>query len=122
MTIPEHVDGTHFTILTHWRIVIKKLADTLEISLERVLYIIHEIFRHKEALNQMLTRMCDQVIVSQAVLIQFRQDCLVITGETWIHIYDPEINEQSKEWRHSCSSHPETFKSHKSSKKLLAQK
>jgi hypothetical protein len=40
--------------------------------------------------------------------------------EIWIHIYDPEIKEQSKDWRHSCSPRPKKFKTRKSSSKLLA--
>jgi hypothetical protein len=39
--------------------------------------------------------------------------------ETWIHIYDPETKQQSKEWRHSGSPHPKKFKTQKSSSKVL---
>jgi hypothetical protein len=39
--------------------------------------------------------------------------------ETWIHIYDPEIKEQCKEWRHNGSLHPKKFKTQKSSSKVL---
>jgi histone-lysine N-methyltransferase SETMAR len=40
--------------------------------------------------------------------------------ETWIHIYDPETKEQSKEWRHSGMPCPKKFKTQKSSSKVLA--
>jgi hypothetical protein len=39
--------------------------------------------------------------------------------KTWIHIYDPGIKEQSKEWRHSGSLCPKKFKTQKSSSKVL---
>jgi hypothetical protein len=47
---------------------------------------------------------------------------LVTMDETLIHIrvYDPEIKEQSKDWRHSGSSRPKKFKTQKSSSKMLA--
>jgi hypothetical protein len=41
-------------------------------------------------------------------------------GETWIHIYDPEIKEQSKEWSHRGSPRAKKFKIQKSSSKVLA--
>jgi hypothetical protein len=40
--------------------------------------------------------------------------------ETWIHIYDPETKQQSKEWKHGGSPRPKKFKTQKSSSKLLA--
>jgi hypothetical protein len=44
---------------------------------------------------------------------------IVTINETWIHIYDPETKEQSKEWRHIGSPHPKKFMTGKSSSKLL---
>jgi hypothetical protein len=35
---------------------------------------------------------------------------LVTVDETWIHLYDPEIREESKEWRYSGFSNPKKFK------------
>jgi hypothetical protein len=43
VTIPEDMDAIHFIILDDSRISIKKIAETLKISRERVGYIIHEI-------------------------------------------------------------------------------
>jgi hypothetical protein len=40
--------------------------------------------------------------------------------ETWIHIYDPETKEQSKEWWYDSSPHPKKFKTQKSPSKVLA--
>jgi hypothetical protein len=40
--------------------------------------------------------------------------------ETRINIYDPEMKEHSKEWRHSGSPCPKKFKTNKSSSKVLA--
>jgi len=45
---------------------------------------------------------------------------LVTTDETWLYHYDPETRQQSMEWRHSGSPHPEKFRVQKSDGKVLA--
>jgi len=40
--------------------------------------------------------------------------------ETWLYHYDLETKQQSIEWRHSGSPHPEKFRLQKSAGKLLA--
>jgi hypothetical protein len=42
VTVPENMDAIHSMILDDRRISVKKLAETLAISRERVGYIIHE--------------------------------------------------------------------------------
>jgi len=40
--------------------------------------------------------------------------------ETWLYHYDPEIKQQSMQWRHSGSPHPKKFRVQKSTGKFLA--
>jgi hypothetical protein len=40
--------------------------------------------------------------------------------ETWVHIYDPETEEQSKEWRERDSSRPKISRTQTSSKALAS--
>jgi hypothetical protein len=114
VTIPENVDAIHSMILGDRRISAKKIAGTLAISQERVDCIVHEVFVHEKALSQMRSQMpqCwseawSSACASQAILDWFWQDhagfCnhLLTMDETWIHLYDPEAKEQSKEWRYS---------------------
>jgi histone-lysine N-methyltransferase SETMAR len=47
-------------------------------------------------------------------------DRLVTMDETWVHHYDPETKEQSKEWKHAGSPRPKKFRAQKSAGKVLA--
>lgn len=38
----------------------------------------------------------------------------------WIHLYDPDTQEQSKEWRNSASPHPKSFKHWNIASKVIA--
>lgn len=45
----------------------------------------------------------------------------IVTGdETWVHYYDPETKEQSKQWKHSGSPLPKKFRMQASAGKILA--
>jgi len=44
----------------------------------------------------------------------------VTIDETWLYQYDPEIKQQSVEWRHSGSPHPKKFRVQKCAGKFLA--
>jgi hypothetical protein len=78
--IPENMDAIHFIILDNRRISVKRIAETLPISQERVDYIIHKIFymrklsakRDPKCLNADQKR--EQLFASQAILDQFRRD------------------------------------------------
>ena len=57
---------------------------------------------------------------SEQILKFFRRDSndflsrLVTMEETWLYHYDPEIKQQSMEWRHSGSPRPKIFRMQKS--------
>jgi len=44
---------------------------------------------------------------------------LVTMDETWLYHYDPETKQQSREWRHNGSPHPQKFRAQKSAGKFL---
>jgi hypothetical protein len=88
VTIPENVDAIHSIILDDRRISAKNIAETLSIHISKCLN---------------ADQKCDRVLASQAILDRFGRDPvgslnpLVTMDETWIHTYDPETKEQSKE-------------------------
>jgi hypothetical protein len=92
VTVPEKVDAIHSMILDVGSII-HEISDMRKLSAKWVPKCLSAGQKH------------DRVLVSQAILYQFRQDPvgffnhLVTVDETWIHIYDPEIAEQSKEQR-----------------------
>jgi predicted HTH transcriptional regulator len=57
VTIPENVDAIHSMILKNQRITAKNIVETLEISQERVVYIIHDTCRHEKVIRQMGSQM-----------------------------------------------------------------
>jgi hypothetical protein len=108
-------------ILADWRISAKKIAETLQISRECVGYIVHDVLDMRKLSAKWVPKCLnvdqkrDRVVVSRAILEHFRWNTagflarLVTVDETWIHLYDSETEEQSKEWRHSGSPHPKKF-------------
>ena len=44
---------------------------------------------------------------------------IVTVGESWVHHYDPESKQQSKEYRHKTSPSPKKFKVFSSARKVL---
>lgn len=132
VTTPEIVDQVHDMILTNRRISAKVIAETLEISRERVGSIIHE-HLDMQKLSAKWVPKClnadqkrNRVDTSRWVLQQFQQsrdnflERIVTVDETWLFHYDPETKQQSMEWRHAGSPRPKKFKTQKSAGKVLA--
>jgi hypothetical protein len=129
--IPANMGAIHSTILGDRRISAKKIVETLAIFRERVSCIIHVILNMRKLSTKFVPKYLDAdqkrdgVLASQAILDRFRKNPvgflnrLATVDGTWIHIYDPESKEQSKEWRHSGSPLPKEFKTQKLSSKLL---
>jgi len=128
-TDPATCDAVHELILEDRRISAKKIAHILDISRERVGFIITTILDMRKLSGVPKCLNSDQekerVEASKAVLVHFEaaQDFLarlVTEDKTWLHIYDPETKEQSKEWSHSGSPRPKKFRTQKSAKKVMA--
>jgi histone-lysine N-methyltransferase SETMAR len=123
--------AVHDLILEDRRISGKMIAQILGISRERVTFIIHNILDMRKLSAKWVPKCLTseqkqaRVQTSTAVLAHFSDTPdflarLVTEDETWLHIYDPETKEQSKEWRHSGSPRPKKFRAQKSAKKVMA--
>lgn len=131
-TTEDKVDAVHDLILEDRRISAKNVAETVGISKERILHIIHNILNmHKlsakwvpKCLNADQKR--SRVISSKAILKRFRAGeqeflaRLVTMDETWLHHYDPTSKQQAMEWRHSGSPRPQKFRVQRSAGKVMA--
>jgi hypothetical protein len=128
VTFPENVQVIHSMILDDISISAGRIAEILPMSRSNVGCIIHEMLDIRKlsakCLNGIQNR--DRLLASQAILDRIRRDPVrffnrpITMDETWIHIQDPDTKEQSKEWRHSHSPWPKTFKTLKSSSEALA--
>jgi histone-lysine N-methyltransferase SETMAR len=118
ITVPEDVDAIHSMILAGRTISTKKIADTLEISRERVGFIIHDDLDMRKLSAKWVPKCLnadhkrDHIVASQAILEHFRQNTagflarLVTMDETWM--IQRQKNKQT-EWRHIGSPHPKKF-------------
>jgi len=121
VTVPENIDAIHSLIQANRRISAKKTAETLKISWECVGFTIYMLDIRRlsvkwapKCLNE--DEKHDRVVAaSREISEHFRWRVagllaqLVTMYETWVHLYDPETNEQSKEWRHSVSFVKKSF-------------
>jgi histone-lysine N-methyltransferase SETMAR len=130
-TDPETCDAVHELILEDRRISAKKIAQIVDISRERVGFIITTILDMRKLSAKWVPKCLnsdqkkERVQASKAILGHFESTPdflarLVTEDETWLYIYDPETKEQSKEWRHSGSPRPKKFRTQKSAKKVMA--
>jgi histone-lysine N-methyltransferase SETMAR len=130
-TTQENIDAIHDMILEDRRISSKKIAEILSLSTERVSFVIRDVLDMRKlsakwvpkCLNSDQKR--ERVETSKAILSRINDQPdffsrIVTMDETWLHHYDPETKEQSKEWRHSGSPRPKKFRSQKSAGKVMA--
>lgn len=132
VTTPENIDSVHDMILENRRIGIKSIAEALHISYERVCHIIHHDLGMRKLSAKWIPRCLNvdqkrvRLTTSKEICRRFAEDSsnfldrLVTMDETWIHNYDPETKEQSKQWKHVGSPRPKKFRVQKSAGKILA--
>lgn len=124
-------DAVHEPILEDRRISAKNIAQILDISRERVGYIITTLLDMHKLSAKWVPKLLssdqkkERVEASKATLDHFETTKdflarLVTLDETWLYFYDPETKEQSKEWRHSGSPRPKKVRTQKSTKKVMA--
>jgi histone-lysine N-methyltransferase SETMAR len=128
----ENTDEIHDLILEDRRISVKKIVEILQISRERVSHVIRNILDMRKLSAKWIPKFLNadqkrnRVIASQAILARFHAGAedfvarLVTMDETWLHHYDPQTKERSKEWRHSGSPRPKKFRVQKSAGKIMA--
>lgn len=132
VTTPENIDSVHDIILQDRRIGLKHIAETLHICCERVFHIVHHELDMRKLSAKWIPKCLNadqkrvRLTMSKEICRRFEEDSsnfldrLVTMDETWVHHYDPETKEQSKEWKHSGSPRPKKFRVQKSAGKILA--
>ena len=132
VTTSENIDSVHDMILADRRIGLKRIAEALNISYERVFHIVHHDLDMRKLSAKWIPRSLNadqkrfRLTTSKEICRRFEADSstfldrLVTMDETWVHHYDPETKEQSKEWKHSGSPRPKKFRVQKSAGKILA--
>ena len=131
MTTPEIVDQIHELILEEHQISAKSIAEQLGISHKQVGSIIYGDLDMRKLFTKCVPKCLNadpkhqRCQSSEQILEFFRRDTndflsrLVIMDETWLYHYNPETKQQSMEWRHSGSPHPQKFRMQESAGNVL---
>ncbi|CEF59878.1 Transposase, type 1 family-containing protein [Strongyloides ratti] len=131
-TTKEIIEKVHEMIMNDRRLTVSEIAEKMEISEERTYHIITEELEMKKmfaiwvpnslTIDQKRTR----VQISKECLNLFLKDKrdfmrrFTTTNETWILYNNPELKEQSKEWKNPNSPPPKKVKSMFPSNKVMA--
>lgn len=119
---PEMIEAVEQIVMGDRRITASHVAEALGISKERVEFILAESLHMHKVTSRWVPRMLmpDQkaarVEVSTLLLDRYKQEgpsflSRIITGdETWVHYYEPESKQQSRQWKHEDSPPPVKFK------------
>lgn len=131
-TTEEMIDDVHDIIFADRRISERRIAVELEISQERVHNIIHQELGMSKVSARWVPRLLtpDQKrsrrLISKDNLALFEQDPedflqrFITMDETWVHHYQPESKQQSRQWKHPGSPTPKKAKNVKSAGKVMA--
>ncbi|XP_055308260.1 uncharacterized protein LOC129572342, partial [Sitodiplosis mosellana] len=110
VTTPEMIDKIHDLVLNHPKMKVREIVETVNVSYERVLNILHEHLHMNKLCARWVPRLLTiqqkriRVTTSEANLAHFKRNPseflrrLVTMDETWIHHYTPESSQQAKEW------------------------
>lgn len=104
-TTEEKADAVHVIILEDRRILAKVVVETLGISRQRVGHIIYDILDMRKLSTKWMPKglnadqKCIRVRISKAILDQLavRMADFMAINETWLHLYNPQTKQQSKE-------------------------
>lgn len=118
----EMVDKVHDMVLTDRRVKVREIAEALKISSGSVYTMLTDVLGMSKLSSRWVPRMLtpdqkrNRVKTSReflALLQRNKQDSwrrLVTTDETWLHYYEPERKEQSKQWTRKGENAPRKFK------------
>ena len=110
----------------------REIADTIGISDERVLYILHEELHMKKLFGKLvphsltIQQKLNRKQISQRNLKRFKQNQtdfvrrFITMDETWIYHHDPKLKQERLQWIEAGSSAPKQVKSERSAKKIMA--
>lgn len=128
----ETIEKIHDMLLSDRRITIRYIANEVKISQERV----HAIIRNELGMTKVSARWVPKLLstdqkrircnVSRENLAIFNADPeqflqrFITMDETWVHHFEPETKEQSKQWKHQGSPAPKKAKAVISAGKVMA--
>jgi len=131
-TTPEIIEQVHDMVLDDRWVKVRKIAETIGISKERVGYILHEELDMRKLCARWVLRLLTadkkrtHMKISEQCLEHFNKNRtdfvhrFITMDETWIHHYTPESKQQSKQRREAGCSAPKKTGSVPSAGKVMA--
>ncbi|XP_025991875.2 uncharacterized protein LOC113004055 [Solenopsis invicta] len=124
------VNNIHDIVLADRQVKIRKIANIVKISTERIQNVLRETL-HEKAIGEIgaaftVKQKRNRMTTSKHCLDMFKHNPkeflrhFVTVYETWIHHYTPETKEQSKQWTKSGESVPKKAKTIPSAGKIIA--
>ena len=131
-TTPEIIEQVFDIVCKDPSLTKREIADTIGISDERVLYILHEELHMKKLFGKLvphsltIQQKLNRKQISQRNLKRFKQNQtdfvrrFITMDETWIYHHDPKLKQERLQWIEAGSSAPKQVKSERSAKKIMA--
>lgn len=132
VTTPETVEAIHNIILKDRRSTIRYVAEILKLSYGSVQSIIKNNLEMSKVSARWVPKNLTpdmkktRKLISEDLLQRLQSNPeaflarVVTQDETWVHHFDPETKEQSKQWKHKSSPPPRKFKLSSSAGKVMA--
>ncbi|CAK9833202.1 Mariner Mos1 transposase [Anthophora retusa] len=132
VTTPENVKKIHDMVMNDRRVKVRDISQAVNISIDRVHNILHEQLQMKKLSARWVPRLLtndqkrDRVKRCKDNLKLFQRNPheflrrFITVDETWIHHYQPETKEQSKQWVSVGESAPKKAKTVPSAGKVMA--
>ena len=132
VTNDSQIDHIHNMILNDRRITLRYISHAVGISFGSVQFILSNILRMSKLSARWVPRMLtidqkrSRLNISEELLARFNKSPdhfmqrIVTQDETWVHHFDPESKEQSKQWKHQGSPPPKKFRHSTSVGKVMA--
>ncbi|XP_035212046.1 uncharacterized protein LOC118186127 [Stegodyphus dumicola] len=131
-TTEDNVTKAHDLVLADRQFKVRKIAETVGISKDRVGHILHEILGMRKLSARWVLRLLTpdnkriHETTSEQCLTLFKRNPkeflrrFTIVDETWIHWYTPETKDQSKQWTLPGECAPKKAKTVPSAAKVMA--
>lgn len=132
VTTQENIDKIQNIVMANPKIKLSEIVDILNMSKERVGNILHEHLHMKKLSARWVPRSLtidqkwQRVRDSKACLELFKRNSAefirryITVDETWIHHFNPESNQQAKEWVEAGGSAPKRPKTQTTAGKVMA--
>lgn len=132
VTTDDMVKKIENIVLADRRIKLREIVDAVNVSIERVQYILEEKLGMKKVSARWVPRLLteeqkrNRLTTSEQCLAVFKRNPkeflrrFVTVDETWVHHYTPEMKEQSKQWILPGEPAPKKAKTVPSAGKVMA--